>query len=66
MASETLGSPLVVRERVDAKLVVAPRGGGGDVYDFGRNFMGWPRVKVTGARGSVVRMVCGEGVTRDA
>ena len=62
VASESLGRPLVVRERFDAVLVFAPKGGGGDVYDFGRNFMGWPRVKVTGPRGNVVRMVCGKAV----
>ncbi len=60
MPSDTLGSPLVVREQLETVRVFAPKGGGGDVYDFGRNFMGWPRVKVSGARGSVVRMVCGE------
>lgn len=58
--SESLGSPLAVRERLEPVRVFAPKKGGGEVYDFGRNFMGWPRVKVTGARGSVVRMVCGE------
>ncbi len=40
MASETLGSPLVVRERVDAKLIFAPKGGGGDVY-FCMHFISW-------------------------
>jgi alpha-L-rhamnosidase len=58
--SDTLGSPLVVREHLDTVRVFPPKGGGGDVYDFGRNFMGWPRLKVWGPRGSVVRMVCGE------
>jgi alpha-L-rhamnosidase len=58
--SESLGSPLAVRELLEPVRVFAPKKGGGEVYDFGRNFMGWPRVKVTGARGSVVRMVCGE------
>ena len=60
MASESLGSPLVVREIVQVVRVFAPKGGGGDVYDFGRNFMGWARVRLAGAAGTIVRMVCGE------
>lgn len=59
--SQSLGSPLVVREQLDAVRIFAPKGGGGNVYDFGRNFMGWPRLRVSGPIGSVVRMVCGEG-----
>jgi alpha-L-rhamnosidase len=59
VSSDVLGSPLHVRETLEPVHIFTPKGGGGDVYDFGRNFMGWPRMKVSGARGSVVRLVCG-------
>jgi alpha-L-rhamnosidase len=53
-ATEMLGAPVMTA--LDAKR---------QVYDFGRNFAGWPRVAVNGPAGAVLKLTPGELLNAD-
>jgi alpha-L-rhamnosidase len=53
-ATETPGTP--VMKELDART---------QVYDFGQNFAGWPRVVVNGPAGAVVKLTPGEMLNAD-
>ncbi len=56
--------PIRVIERLEPAAVTEPRPGV-FIFDFGRNFAGWARLRVRGPRGTVVRMRYGELLHED-
>jgi alpha-L-rhamnosidase len=63
LASQMM-QPIRVAERLEAK-ALQRLGPGVFVYDFGRNFTGWARLKVEGPRGTEVRLRHGELIHED-
>lgn len=57
-------APLKVTQRFEGKIIsrLEP---GKSIYDFGQNFAGWPRLKVRGNEGAVVRIKPGELLGED-
>lgn len=52
-------APLKVMETFSAS-PLPPQAGFPLIYDFGRNFSGWPKLRVRGSRGAVVRLQISE------
>ncbi len=53
------GPAVVVRERFETVAVTEPRPGVW-VYDLGRNFSGWPKIRLKGPAGATVKLITGE------